>query len=112
MFQTNAEPPVALDLSASFTTPATSVINLDKASIHIDWSGSSPEGVLTVEARNGESDDWYTLEFGAAIDITGNTGNHQLVFNELPFTDIRLVYTRTSGTGSATANLTAKVSGA
>jgi hypothetical protein len=100
------------DLSGSLTSTTTNVINLDKASIHLSWSGTSPDGVITVEARNGEKDSWYTLDFGSAINISGNSGSHQLIFNELPFTDIRVVFTFTSGTGSIDAVLTMKTQGA
>lgn len=102
----------AVSLGANATSSETSVINLDKASIHIVWTGSSPVGTITAQARNGESDAWYVLDFGAAISVSGSSGEHQLVFNELPFTDIRLLYTRTSGSGSITARLSAKVQGA
>lgn len=100
------------DLSGNITSNTTNVINLDKASIHLVWSGSSPVGVITVEARNGDNDSWYELDFGSAINISGNSGDHQIVFNELPFTSIRVKYAVTSGTGSIDATITAKVVGA
>jgi hypothetical protein len=100
------------NLSGNIVSSIVSVKNLDKASIHLDWSGSSPVGTITVSARNGETDSWYTLDFGSAISISGNSGDHQIVLNELPFTDIRLDYTATSGTGTLDASITAKVLGA
>lgn len=99
------------DISAPIVSDVVNVINQDKASIHIVWAGSSPVGEIVVEARNGENDSWYTLDFDT-ITVTGNSGNHQLIFNELPFTDIRLQYGYTSGTGTITARLTSKVVGA
>ena len=82
---------------------ATNVQLLDKASIHVSWTGTAPVGVLTVQARNGENDTWYDLDFGVAMNVTGNSGDHQIIFNELPFYEIQLVYTATSGTGSIDA---------
>lgn len=102
----------AASLAADATSEITDVINLDKASIHITWTGTSPVGDILVQARNGELDAWYQLDFGSTISVSGNTGEHQLVFNELPFTHIRLFYDRTSGTGSITAKISAKVQGA
>lgn len=97
------------DLSGSITSAVTNVINMDKASIHLSWTGSSPVGVFTVQVRNGENDSWYNLTMGGgAINISGNSGDHQLMFNELPFTDIRLVYAATSGTGTVDAIITMK----
>lgn len=106
------------DISGTITSSETNVINLDKASIHITWTGSSPVGVLTIEASNQDPDKnspavvWKELDFGSAIDVTGNSGEHDIIFNELPFNVIRVVYTSTSGTGSINATLTAKTQGA
>lgn len=100
------------DLSGNITSSVTSVINMDKASVHLNWSGSSPVGTVTVEARNGEDNPWYELDFGSTISISGNSGDHQLVLNELPFTDIRLQFASTSGTGNIDAIITSKVTGA
>jgi hypothetical protein len=100
------------DMSTSLPSQSTNVINLDKASIHLVWTGTSPVGVITVEAQNGENDSWYDLDFGSTINISGNSGDHQIVFSELSFTTIRINYTRTSGTGSLTATISAKVTGA
>lgn len=100
------------DISGNVTSEVTNVTNLDKASIRVDWSGTSPVGTLEVQARNGEKESFFAIDMGSTINITGNSGDHQLIFNELPFTDIRLVYTSTSGTGNIDAVITAKVVGA
>ena len=100
------------DISGTITSPATNTRQVDVASIAINWTGTSPVGVLTVEARNGEDDTWSELDFGQAINITGNTGEHTILFNELHFEEIRLVYTATSGTGTLDAILLAKTVGA
>lgn len=98
----------ATSISSTVTSSEVNVINLDKASIYINWAGTAPAGVLTVEARNDEKDTWFTLDFGSPIPISGASGDHVLVFNELPHNTIRLVYTRTSGSGNITATLVAK----
>ena len=104
----------AADMSTTQTSPATNTENLDKASIIVRWSGTSPVGVITVEGKNkvqtanGMVDsDWVVLDF-EPINVTGNSGNHTILFIELPFTELRLVYTATSGTGAITAVITAK----
>lgn len=94
--------------SGNLTSEVVNVQNMDKASIHVEWAGTSPVGTITIEARNGSQDPWYELSFGSAISVTGNSGNHQIVLNELPFTDIRLQYTAGSGTGSMDATITLK----
>lgn len=108
----------AADISANATSAATDVTPVDKASIHVRWTGTSPVGTLVVQYRNNNpdfatpTDPWMNLAFSAAITISGNSGEHQIVFNEMPFTDIRLVYTATSGTGVLTATLSMKSVGA
>ena len=99
------------DMSENITSSIVNVENLDKASIHVSWAGSSPVGPITIEARNGADDTWYTLDFGAAISVSGNSGDHQIQFTELFFTDIRLQYADGGGTGTMTARITAKATG-
>jgi phosphosulfolactate synthase (CoM biosynthesis protein A) len=106
MFENNG------DMSAPIVSNTTSVINQDNASIHITWSGSSPVGEVIVEAQNGDNDDWYVVDFGAPINITGNSGSHILIFELLPMSSIRLQYGYTSGTGTIVARLTSKTVGA
>lgn len=104
----------AADMSTTQTSAATNTENLDKASIVVRWSGTAPVGAITIEGKNkvqtasGMVDsDWVTLDF-EPINVTGNTGNHTILFIELPFTELRMVYTPTSGVGAITAIITAK----
>lgn len=99
------------DISGNVTSAITNVINLDIASIAISWSGTSPIGSITVQARNGEQEAFRDIDIGT-INVSGNTGNHDLIFTELPFTDLQVTYTATSGTGTLDAVLTSKVTGA
>lgn len=101
-----------VDISTNQTSSTTNVEQLDQATIHISWTGSSPVGEIIVDARNGSADSWYQLDFGSSIAISGASGDHQILFKEMPFTDIRLRYVFTSGTGSLTARLTMKSVGA
>lgn len=98
----------AADISASVNSSEVNVINLDKASVLVSWSGTSPVGVLKVEAKNADNGAWFELDMGGPISVSGNSGNHILLFNELPHNAIRLVYTSTSGTGNLDAVLVAK----
>lgn len=99
-------------MSGPLVSNTTSVINQDNASIHITWAGSSPVGEVVVEAQNGDNDAWYTVDFGAPINITGNSGSHVLIFELLPMTSIRLQYGYTSGSGTIQALITSKTTGA
>lgn len=106
-----------ISLAGSATSDPTNVVNLDRASISIDWTGSDAVGAVTVESRKlkeGKPEaladsDWKELDFGATIDITGASGSHEIIFDALDFTEFRVVFTQSSGsTGTLSATLTAK----
>ncbi len=96
------------DISANVTSSEVNVINLDKASVFVSWTGTSPVGELKVEAKNADNGTWFELDMGGPISISGNSGNHTLLFNELPHNTIRILYVWTSGSGSLNAVLAAK----
>lgn len=91
----------------------------------VSWAGSTPIGVLSVQVSNDYSQNsdgtvrntgtWNTmsLQVGgsavASIPVTGNTGNGFIDILQSAAYAMRLVYTRTSGTGSMDAVVTAKV---
>lgn len=99
----------SVSMGTSQTSAATNVLNMDKASLFVEWSaGSTPIGTITIEARNKSDGNWYELSFGSSIDVSGNSGSHQIYFTELPFVDIRVKYNRTSGSGTLNATLVIK----
>ena len=100
------------DMSANILSGETNTLQLDKASIYLAWSGNSPVGTIRVEARNGAEAPWYDLELDGTPSVSGNTGSHVIVLNEMPFSDIRVAYDSTSGTGNLDAILTMKTVGA
>jgi hypothetical protein len=92
--------------------PSMSLINYS-----ISWTGTSPVGTITVESSNDYEVDfagavrnagsWNTLPFtnsaGAivtSVAVSGNTGKGMININGIGANAIRLVYTRTSGTGT------------
>lgn len=115
----------SVNMSSSITSNISNVEQLDKASIHLTWT-AGPVGTFKVQARNGGTpapntalpkakydDSWYDVDMGSAIAIAGTDSELLLLFNELPFTDIRIVYTPTSGSASDLKMLlTSKTTGA
>ena len=105
----------AADMSlASVQSQPTNTENLDSGVAIVSWSGTAPVGVMTVQGRNIKQDangltnsDWVDLDFDT-INISGASGKHQLIFTSLPFTEIRFVYTSTSGSGLLDVYFTAK----
>jgi hypothetical protein len=99
----------AVDSSIVQTSGATNVEQMDKLGIHALFSSAS-SGTFKVQARNGASDGWFDLNFGSSMTISNET-DVQIILNECPFTDIRLVWTPSSSTGTLTASLTMKAVG-
>jgi len=107
------------DMSANINQglPYTTIDKIDRISIDLDWTGTAPVGELIVEVsylipRTTDYTPWRPLDFGSTIDITGNTGNHQIVIQDPPFQKIRISYVATSGTGNLTAVFYAMSKGA
>lgn len=98
-------------VSANTTSNTTSVAQLDKASIDLRWSASTLAATVEVQAKNGPSGDWRAIDMGSTITISGASGSHELIFNELPFTDLRLYVAYSSGSGTVDAVITAKSGG-
>lgn len=114
-----------INMSSSLTSNMSNVEQLDTASIHVTWT-AGPAGTFVLEARNGGfpapntalpqakyNDSWYAVDVGSAITITALDSELLILLNELPFTDIRLRYTPSSGAATdLKALFTAKVKGA
>lgn len=107
----------SVDITTDQTSEPTTVTHLDRASISIEWSGSDSVGEIQFEFRKlkeglaeSQADtDWTAVDFGATINITGASGTHEVIFNALDFTQLRVKYLSTSGTtGILTATLNAK----
>lgn len=102
----------SVDISSSQNSVSMNLESIDKAVIHIEWAGTSPVGVLTVQSRMDDKSSWIDVDMGNTINISGNTGSHVLLFNEKPAPEIRLSYAATSGVGIMTATLSGNVTGA
>jgi hypothetical protein len=96
------------DMSGDITSASTNTQYLDNVGLIAEWTGTSPVGTITVEVQNGDSA-WSELNFGTTIAVSGNTGNHNININELPFEKYRVKYNFTSGVGTLTVYSTAKM---
>ena len=97
-------------MAASITGPETSVKNLDQITYEVVWSGTSPIGTIAVETQ--VKDVWQAIDL-PTIDVTGNSGSHLITINSAShFQKLRVVYNRTSGTGSMTVTIIGAVLGA
>lgn len=113
-------------MSANITSNVTILQSITGVGYSLSWSGSSPVGTAAVQVSNDYSvfpngsvnnaGTWTTLELEvngsivSAIDITGNTGTAFIEIQKTHAYAIRLVYTRTSGSGTLNAVIMGKVS--
>ena len=113
----------AIDLDTSANSSATFTTTIDQLSINIVWSGSTGTntGAIVVQGTNKDPEaadfvaaDYFDLELsGGAINLTGASGEHIVIFDKTPFRAIRLSYTNsTHAAGTVSAIMSAKTIGA
>jgi len=111
------------DLDTSVNSTATVTTTVDHMSINITWSGSTGTntGAIVVQGTNKDPDasdfvaaDYFDLELsGGAVNLTGASGEHIIIFDKIPFRAIRLAYTNsTHAAGTFSAIMSAKTIGA
>ncbi len=117
---------VAGDMSAAtVTSTATILQSITSLNYAVTWTGTTPIGVLAVQASddyqaNGDhvinAGTWNPVPLNLAgasvmsIPITGNTGKGMIDIDGIAAYAVRLLYTKTSGTGTVAAVVTGKVS--
>ena len=86
-------------IDTNLTSPITTLFGVKEVFIAIDWTtATAVSGAITVEVLYDNADHWKPLEFASAITISGS-GYHEVLLEQVPFGQIRLKYTSTSGTG-------------
>ena len=106
------------DMSASITSSATNINFLDNASIQLNFTGA-PVGTFAVQGSldysPGINNDplanagnWVDLPLSVTPTASGSPDVILMDLSMLPFPWIRVVYTRTSGTGSLNYYIVAK----
>lgn len=88
-------------MGASFTSAATNVTYTDVVGYQLTWTGT-PTGTFDIEATV-DGTNWEALTLSPAPQATGAAGGTLISLNQIPYAQVRLKYTRTSGTGSLSA---------
>lgn len=90
---------------ASIIGDTTHVAQHDTVTYHTAWSGGQlTNGDLTIEASlDGET--WETLDFGATMSLDGASDADRAIINEVGFSYVRPVYTRTNALATGTLNV-------
>lgn len=107
------------NMAGNITSAVTVMSNLSMISYSISWAGSSPVGVMSVQVSNDYSQNgdgtarnagtWNTLTLSTTPSVSGSTGNGFIDVSASAAYAMRLVYTRTSGTGTMQALIHGKV---
>jgi hypothetical protein len=98
------------DMSGDITSPATAISYLDNVGIQVSWTGTAPVGVINVQASNDSGATWTDMSFTPSPAVSGASGSILLSATGVPYTDLRVQYIRTSGTGTLKASISAKES--
>lgn len=104
----------ALSLATNQLSAEFRLHEFDEAYAEIEWIGAAPVGAITVEVASdlvSGASGFVALDFGSTIDITGSPGKHTIRFDKIPFSVLRVRYTRTSGTGTMNIYLSGKTTG-
>lgn len=110
MSRLNTHSFTALNAVAATTTQtsiSTSVIGVSKLSYHIKFSTNNT-GEFFIEAQNSDTDTWFRVTFNSAMTITADN-EAQLIMNEVPFKNLRLLWVPSAGSGTITAVISMKV---
>lgn len=115
----------AQSMGTSLTSDVTVLQGLTKGNYQVVWSaGSTPVGTIALQfsddysINNGvvnNAGTWTTATFSLAgvpvssAPVSGNTGNGMIEFTTAAYAS-RLVYTRTSGSGTMSVTIVGKVS--
>lgn len=101
-------PAAGTSLGASGNSSAGNISQVIGYSIQAVWSaGSTPVGVLKLQSSNDGSN-WNDIS-GATANVSGDTGSAMFNVTDAYYNQVRLVYTRTSGSGTINASLVSKV---
>lgn len=109
-----------VSMGANITSAVTIIDDLTMVGYDVSWTaGSTPIGVMSVQVSNTYSQNadgsvrtagnWTTLTLSSAANVTGNTGNGFIDVDATGAYAIRIVYTRTSGSGTMNAKICSKV---
>lgn len=104
----------AVSMAATITSSPDNVEFLDNIGLQITWTSSNAVGTITIEGSNNYNQNlgsgtWFALTFAPVLaQPASNNGDYGVSINQFPWAWIRVVYTRSSGTGTLTAVLSAK----
>lgn len=95
---------ITLDLGASGSTAVQDVSLISMAAVQEVYTGTAPTGTIIVEGSN-DGVNFNTVDSNAIV----LAGSKMVRISPLEFVYLRVSYTRTSGTGTLTVNISGKI---
>jgi hypothetical protein len=103
---------------ATITSKITDITFLDNMALQMDWTGT-PVGTFTIYGSLNYAQDlfgnvtnpgnWVPITFSTAPVATGSAGDILINLNQLSFPYLKVIYTKTSGTGVLNAYISGKM---
>ena len=90
---------------ASISSSALDIREAHHVAVQAVWTGSSPVGTLSVQ---GSIDGSTYTEVQSASAVSGNSGSLLINLSNVAYSNLKLVYTKTSGTGTINAKVALK----
>ena len=103
------------DISGNLASIVSTVDLQDRVLYDVNWIGAA--GVLgnfEIQISDDKNDisSWVALDFSQPLQLTTDTGSHQILIKDLTCKYIRFVYTFTAGTGTIDVTYRATSQGA
>lgn len=97
----------AQSMGGTVTSDSTNINTAISVCIQAIWSaGSTPVGTMVLQASNDNST--WTEVTGSSLAVSGATGSNMWNVEKPAYGYIRMVYTRSSGSGTLNATINAK----
>lgn len=95
----------AQSMGTSITSSSQNMQRVISYAVQVYWTGTTPIGTFDLQASNDDTN--YTSLLSAPIAVTGNTGSIMIDVAKRGYGYIKVIYTRTSGTGTITVQVNA-----
>jgi hypothetical protein len=104
----------AVSMGATITSSVIDVLQTDNIGLQVTWTSANAVGTITVEGSvdydpHFETGTFYALTFDPVLtQPNSDNGGYLVNINQFPWPYVRVVYTRSSGTGTLTVNISVK----
>lgn len=108
----------SVSMGANITSGAVEVKNQDNIGVQLHWTTSDGVGTFSVQISSDHFEDtegnivvagnWVTLPLSPAITAASANDDAYIDLNQMSAMYMRVIYTRTSGTGTVSAIVVAK----